>query len=94
MTHMERVGIRALQQNASAVVARVAAGEVIEITDRGRPVARLVPSNAGRLDALVAAGLARPATGRATDLPPALPKSRGRRPTLGQLLAADRDDAR
>jgi len=40
---MESVGIRALKQNASAVVARAAAGESIEITDRGRPVARLVP---------------------------------------------------
>ena len=39
----ESVGIRALQQHASAVVARVARGETVEVTDRGRPVARLVP---------------------------------------------------
>ncbi len=43
MTHMSAVGLRALQQNASAVVARVVAGETVEITDRGRPVARIVP---------------------------------------------------
>ncbi len=38
------VGIRALQQHASAVVARVAAGERIVVTDRGRPAALLVPN--------------------------------------------------
>lgn len=40
---MERIGIRELRQNASRYVRRVAAGEVIEVTDRGKPVARLVP---------------------------------------------------
>lgn len=40
---METVGIRALKQNASAVIARVAKGESIEVTDRGRPVAKIVP---------------------------------------------------
>ncbi|MGH8923614.1 MAG: type II toxin-antitoxin system prevent-host-death family antitoxin [Acidimicrobiia bacterium] len=33
---MTKVGIRALKQNASAVVAEVVAGEVVTITDRGR----------------------------------------------------------
>lgn len=32
-----------LRQNASRYLSRVAAGEPIEITDRGWPVARLVP---------------------------------------------------
>jgi len=32
-----------LKQNASAVVARAAAGEPLIVTDRGRPVARLLP---------------------------------------------------
>ena len=39
----EEVGIRELKAQASALVRRAAAGEVITITDRGRPVARLVP---------------------------------------------------
>lgn len=39
----EQVGIRALQQNASQVVARVTAGHRVEITDHGRPVAQLIP---------------------------------------------------
>lgn len=41
---MERIGVRELRQNASRYLARVVNGrESIEITDRGRPVARLVP---------------------------------------------------
>lgn len=40
---MSSVGIRDLKQNASAVVARAAAGEIIAVTDRGRPVAQLTP---------------------------------------------------
>jgi prevent-host-death family protein len=50
---MTEEGIRALKQNASQVVARVAAGEIVTITDRGRPVALLSPIPVGRLDALV-----------------------------------------
>ncbi|NOX31973.1 MAG: type II toxin-antitoxin system prevent-host-death family antitoxin, partial [Actinobacteria bacterium] len=37
MKHTSEVGIRALKQNASAVVAEAAAGETVTITDRGRP---------------------------------------------------------
>jgi prevent-host-death family protein len=38
-----RVGIRELKVHASALVRRAAAGESITVTDRGRPVARIVP---------------------------------------------------
>jgi prevent-host-death family protein len=89
----ERVGVRALQQNASAVVARAAAGETIEITDRGRPVAQVVPLGQGRLAALVRAGLARPARQRIRDLPPPLPRRRSGR-SLGDLLAESRHQER
>jgi prevent-host-death family protein len=37
------VGIRELKEHASALIRRVAAGETIKVTDRGRPVARIVP---------------------------------------------------
>lgn len=50
------VGIRALKQNASEVVARVTAGENIEITDRGRPVAQIVPIRQDRIRQLVDSG--------------------------------------
>ena len=42
---MERVGIRDLKQNASRVLQRVKAGESLEVTERGRPIARLTPVN-------------------------------------------------
>lgn len=40
---MERIGVRELRQHASKWLAKVRAGATIEITDRGDPVARLVP---------------------------------------------------
>lgn len=40
---VETVGIRELRQNASVWVAKAEAGVIVQITDRGRPVARLVP---------------------------------------------------
>ncbi len=40
---MTSVGIRELRQRASEYLRRVAAGETIEVTDRGRPVALLTP---------------------------------------------------
>lgn len=44
---MASVGIRELRQRASELLRRVEAGETIEITDRGRPVALLSPTPAG-----------------------------------------------
>ena len=61
--HMGTIGIRELRQNASRVLADVAAGEEFIITDRGRPVARLTAVVASPLQALIDAGLAREARG-------------------------------
>lgn len=44
---MERIGVRELRQHASRYLARVKRGEVIEVTDRGKPIARLVPVATG-----------------------------------------------
>lgn len=41
--YMERVGVRELKASLSRYLARVREGETIEVTDRGRPVARIVP---------------------------------------------------
>jgi prevent-host-death family protein len=65
---MSQVGVRALKQNASAVVAEAAGGEVVTITDRGRPVARLVPVRRSRLEELLESGQARPSRRRLSDL--------------------------
>lgn len=40
---MATVGVRELRQRASELLRRVAAGESIQVTDRGRPVAVLSP---------------------------------------------------
>jgi prevent-host-death family protein len=53
---MEQIGVRELRQHASRYLARVAAGENFEVTDRGRPVARLVPVVADRWEELLRAG--------------------------------------
>jgi prevent-host-death family protein len=42
----ENVGVRELRQNLSRYLERVKAGEALVVTERGREVARLVPSGA------------------------------------------------
>jgi len=71
-----RVGIRELRQNLSRYLRRVAAGERLEVTERGKPVAILapIPDDSSALQRLVASGKARPAEGDLLDLPP--PKGR------------------
>ena len=53
---MDRIGVRELRQHASRYLARVATGETIEVTDRGRPVALLVPTPEDPWRELVASG--------------------------------------
>lgn len=78
---MGEIGIRALKQNASAVVARAAAGETVIVTDRGRPVARLTPLGTSPLERALEAGQARAARRSMTSLPPPLPG-----PSLSEAL--------
>ncbi len=61
---MDRIGVRELRQHASAYLARVATGETIEVTDRGRPVALLVPTREDGWEQLVASGQVLPASGQ------------------------------
>jgi prevent-host-death family protein len=44
VTHMNLVGVRELRQNLSRYLAQVKDGESFVVTERGREVARLVPS--------------------------------------------------
>lgn len=91
---MGRVGIRELRQRASELLRRVATGEVIEITDRGRPVAMLTPLPEGRpLDRLRASGDVLPAIGDLHDLPgPLEPERDAELPSA--VLARLRSDER
>ncbi|WP_308798072.1 type II toxin-antitoxin system Phd/YefM family antitoxin [Agromyces silvae] len=86
---MTTVGIRALKQNASAVVAEAAAGETVTITDRGRPVAQITPIPASPLERLRAAGAARPPLRDIRALPSPEPG-----PSISAELAAMRDAER
>jgi len=90
---MKTVGVRALKQNASAVIAQVVAGEAVTITDRGRPVAQMVPVPAGRLAGLISAGRARPAKCSLTGLGAPLKQPQGpgsASETLAQMREAER----
>jgi prevent-host-death family protein len=75
---MPDVGIRALKQNASAVVAQARSGEPVTVTDRGRPVAVLVPVTTSGVEALVSSDRARPALRRLRDLPAPARRRRAR----------------
>jgi len=77
---MATIGVRELRRDASRWLARVRAGEEIIVTDRGRPIAQLVPYQAsGGFEALVAQGRIAPGPGHSlaqvlgdldSDLPP------------------------
>jgi prevent-host-death family protein len=73
MSHMERIGVRELRQNASRYLKRVAEGESFEISDRGRAVAVLVPVRPSGRDRMIAEGRLRPGEGSVLDLGPPLP---------------------
>jgi len=71
---MARVGIRDLQKNARAMIGRALAGETIEVTEHGRPVARIVGIRAGSaLDQMIAEGRATESSGDLLDLKPLPP---------------------
>jgi prevent-host-death family protein len=91
---MQRVGIRELRQHASRWVRRAAAGETFEITDRGRPVARLGPAPPLEgIAKLRAEGRITEATGDLLELAPLLPPRPGI-PLPSEDLARLRDDER
>jgi prevent-host-death family protein len=91
------VGVRELRQQASAVLKRVVNGEVIEVTDHGHPIARIVPLRPGPLDQLVLEGRATEAADDLLDLMDELglpqPAESGR-PLPSQALAELRADER
>jgi prevent-host-death family protein len=90
---MTTVGVRELRQRASELLRRVQAGETIEVTDRGRPVAVLAPlPEAEPLERLRAAGEVVPAAGKLDDLPKPLPLPAGKDAPSAVLARLRRDD--
>lgn len=64
IAELERIGVRELRQHASRWLQRVSNGESFEITDNGRPVARLtpLPADESRMAQLIASGKVHPPT--------------------------------
>jgi prevent-host-death family protein len=92
---MISVGVREAKINLSKLLKTVIRGQEVVITDRGRPVGRIVPisqeqlSLAERIDRMQEQGLLGPASkGRARRLPPPLPARNG---AAQKILQEDRD---
>lgn len=86
LQYMETIGVRELQQHASAALRRVERGETIGVTDRGRLVAVLVaPSTASGASALRAAGRVQPARRPSAGLPEPVRAARRTAEVLDEL---------
>lgn len=81
----ERMGIKDLRDTLTASIRRVRAGETIEVTHHGIPVAVLTPVPGDRIGRLVAAG----------DVTPGKPLDRPLRrfPVTGELSASEAIEA-
>jgi prevent-host-death family protein len=90
-----RVGVRELRQNLSIYLDRVKAGETLEVTERGVPVAVLrprLPAPVSILDRMIVDGRARPATVDHRLVEPAPPGAPGQ--TLTEILLEMREEDR
>lgn len=86
------VGIRALKTQLSAYMQQVKAGATVVITERGRPIGRIVPLSPSvetRVQELVQAGLMVWSGRKLAPLAP-VARTRGKR-TVADLLLEDRE---
>jgi prevent-host-death family protein len=92
-----RIGIRELRQHASVYVDLAERGYTVDITNRSRLVAQLVPVKdpESPLERLIAAGIVREAEdpGDLLDVEPAPPVPSGQ-PTLTEILIQMREEER
>lgn len=90
---MASIGLRELRQRASEYLRKVEAGESVEITTRGRPVALLVPlKGASQAERLVREGRVTPPSGDLLDLgAPLRPKRGAMRPSEALARARARE---
>ena len=92
-----RIGIRELRQHASVYVDLAEKGVIVDITNRGRLVARLVPAGepGSPLERLIAAGIIREAeeSGDLLEIEPAPPVPPGH-PTASEILIQMREEER
>jgi prevent-host-death family protein len=92
-----RIGIRELRQHASVYVDLAEKGYTVDITNRGRLVAQLVPARdpESPLERLMAAGIIRDAeeAGDLLDIEPAPPVPPGQ-PSASDMLRQSRQEER
>ena len=86
---MIEVGVRELKAKLSHYLDRAANGEVIRVTDRGKPKATLGPATETAVERGIREGWIRPGTGNRRPLTP--PKHKPKRPTI-EIIQEDRDD--
>lgn len=90
---MTTVGVRELRQRASELLRLVEAGETIEVTDRGRPVALISPLPKGEpLELLRAAGEVIPARTQIKELPAPLALAADQEPPTAVLARLRQDE--
>lgn len=95
---VDTVTVSELNRQTAKVLERVKAGESLEVSEHGRPVARLLPAapttGVPMLDRLIAQGRALPAS-NSGPIPPTPPRDeRDQGISLGATLARMRDDER
>ncbi|MGD9697038.1 MAG: type II toxin-antitoxin system Phd/YefM family antitoxin [Thermoleophilia bacterium] len=98
MSTRSRIGVRELREHLSATLRRVRSGEVVEVTERGVPIARLTPMP-GAVDPiarLIAEGVLDPAEDPHAPLVPGLTPAPGAPPSqeIIEGMRADVDDGR
>ncbi len=90
------VGIRDLRANLSRYLAQVKQGAVIEVTDRDRPIARIVPVRPGEagipaeVASLIADGVVA-WSGESFHAAVPIISLHGAGPTLAEIVSADRE---
>ena len=91
---METIGLRELNRNPSKVVSRVRAGESIIVTDRGKPVLKMMPiaEPVGLLAKMVAEGRAHPPARKG--MPDVIEDLLPEVESLADTVIADRDKER
>jgi prevent-host-death family protein len=99
-TRMKRVSVSFLRATLSACLAKVKTGEELLVTERGKPIAKIVPSvRAGsslssQLSALERAGLVRTGSGKLPEDFRQMPRSRDPKATARHALLEEREKGR
>lgn len=94
---LEYIGLREFNHNLSSIMARVAAGASIVVTDRGKPIVDLTPhkpeAERSVRDELIASGALRPAPRRGRRSPKLSPEPSGL-PDSTEMIGFDRKEDR